>query len=81
MLDARMHVAPRIRVSLCQAASSPGNVEANLLCMERHLQECAESSDLVVFPEVINHTGMRNQKAVYLNLKPLCCFFFARSCS
>ena len=44
--------AGTVRISLCQAASVPGDVASNLLSVERHLREFAHVSDLVVFPEV-----------------------------
>jgi len=49
--------AGTIRISLCQAASVPGDVASNLLSVERHLREVSHVSDLVVFPEVRGHTG------------------------
>ena len=53
-------LAPRAstKISLCQVASLPLDIAANLRSIEKHLQDVAAMSDLVVFPEVCRNINM-----------------------
>ena len=51
----------KIRISLCQAISCSGDVEANLMYIKKHLEDCSASSDVIVFLEVFPSPFFQNR--------------------